>query len=99
MPSFDIVVEVDQQEVDNAVNQAQKEIAQRYDFRGSKSRIEWDKKSDLEGFLALHEIEITHNYLRIPSIAVEIEEPHLLDNLAEQGYIVEPVELLKIYFQ
>ena len=32
------------QEVDNAVNQAIKEIEQRYDFRGSKSEIVWDKK-------------------------------------------------------
>ena len=43
MPSFDIVVQTDLQEVENAVNQARKEIAQRYDFRGSKSRIDWDK--------------------------------------------------------
>jgi hypothetical protein len=39
MPSFDIVSKVDMQEVDNAVNQAKKEIAQRYDFKGSKSSI------------------------------------------------------------
>lgn len=37
--SFDIVSKVDMQEVDNAVNQARKEITQRYDFRGSKSEI------------------------------------------------------------
>ncbi len=43
MPSFDIVVQTDLQEVENAVNQARKEIAQRYDFRGSKSHIDWDK--------------------------------------------------------
>ena len=47
MPSFDIVVSTDIQEVDNAVNQAQKELAQRYDFRGSKSKIEWDKKGEI----------------------------------------------------
>lgn len=48
MPSFDIVSKLDMQEVDNAVNQARKEIATRYDFRGSKSRIDWDKiKIDL----------------------------------------------------
>ncbi|MBI3294697.1 MAG: YajQ family cyclic di-GMP-binding protein [Deltaproteobacteria bacterium] len=47
MPSFDIVVNVNYQEVDNAVNQAQKEIAQRYDFKGSKSKIEWDKKNEI----------------------------------------------------
>ncbi len=44
MPSFDIVSEVNMQEVDNAVNQAQKEIAGRYDFKGSKAALEWDKK-------------------------------------------------------
>ena len=38
MPSFDIVSKVDMQEVDNAVNQAVKEIGQRYDFKGSKCR-------------------------------------------------------------
>lgn len=38
--SFDIVSSVDMQEVDNAVNQAIKELRNRYDFRGSKSSIE-----------------------------------------------------------
>lgn len=42
--SFDVVSEVDLQEVDNAVNQTQKEISQRFDFRGSKSSLEWDGK-------------------------------------------------------
>lgn len=37
--SFDVVSEVDLQEVDNAVNQAMKEVGQRFDFRGSKSTI------------------------------------------------------------
>lgn len=40
--SFDVVSEVDMQEVDNAVNQAIKEIGTRYDFRGSKSEISLD---------------------------------------------------------
>lgn len=44
MPSFDIVSEVDLQEADNAVNQAAKEIATRYDFKGSKSSIEREKE-------------------------------------------------------
>jgi cyclic-di-GMP-binding protein len=38
--SFDVVSEVDMQEVDNAINQAKKEIDQRYDFKGSKTEIE-----------------------------------------------------------
>lgn len=48
MPSFDIVSEVDLQEVDNAVNQAAKEISQRYDFKGTGSTIEWDKKEEIK---------------------------------------------------
>lgn len=44
MPSFDIISEVNMQEVDNALNQAIKEVEQRYDFRGSQSEIKWDKK-------------------------------------------------------
>ena len=39
MPSFDIVSKVDRQEIDNAVNQVRKEVAQRYDFKGSKTDI------------------------------------------------------------
>ena len=48
--SFDITTGVDLQEVDNAVNQAQKEIAQRYDFKGSKATIEFQR---VEGKIAL----------------------------------------------
>ncbi len=50
--SFDIVSEVDLQEVDNAVHQAGKEINQRYDFKGSKCKIEFkraEKKLTLIG--------------------------------------------------
>jgi uncharacterized protein YajQ (UPF0234 family) len=41
--SFDVSTGVDLQEVDNAVNQAQKEIAQRYDFKGSKASIDFKR--------------------------------------------------------
>ena len=40
MPSFDVVSQVDKQEVKNAVEQAGKEIANRFDFKGSDARIE-----------------------------------------------------------
>ena len=43
MPSFDISSKIDLQEVDNAVNQARKEVTQRYDFKGSKAAIEFDR--------------------------------------------------------
>ena len=39
MPSFDIVSQVNLQEVKNAVEQANKEVANRYDFKGSDARI------------------------------------------------------------
>src|SRR5215469_6294529 len=39
MPSFDVVSEVDKQEVDNAINQARKELSTRFDFKGSNSSI------------------------------------------------------------
>ena len=45
--SFDVTTGVDLQEVDNAVNQAQKEIAQRYDFKGSKAAIEFRRAENL----------------------------------------------------
>ena len=38
--SFDVVSEVNMQELDNAINQTKKEISQRYDFKGSKSQID-----------------------------------------------------------
>src|ERR1700760_5161466 len=40
-PSFDIVSKIDRQEVDNALNQAAKELSQRFDFRGTNASIEW----------------------------------------------------------
>ena len=49
MPSFDIVSEVDWQEIKNAVNQANKEISNRFDFKGSDARIE-----DSQPKLVLH---------------------------------------------
>src|SRR6478609_9964148 len=42
--SFDITSNIDLQEVDNALNQARKEVAQRYDFKGAKASIEFDPK-------------------------------------------------------
>jgi len=44
--SFDAVSKIDMQEVDNALNQARKEIVQRYDFKGSKTSIELDAKAN-----------------------------------------------------
>ena len=66
MPSFDITSEVDKQELDNAINQAHKELATRFDFKGSKARIELDLKEskikltaeDMSRVRGIHEIVI-----------------------------------------
>ncbi|KAA9133779.1 YajQ family cyclic di-GMP-binding protein [Microbacterium caowuchunii] len=47
MDSFDIVSKIDQQETDNALNQARKEVEQRYDFKGTGASIEWSGESIL----------------------------------------------------
>jgi len=46
MPSFDIVSKIDGQTLDNAINNAKKEILNRYDFHDSKSSVELDKKTN-----------------------------------------------------
>lgn len=47
MPSFDIVSKIDGQTLDNAINNAKKEILNRYDFHSSNSSIELDKKTNV----------------------------------------------------
>ena len=46
--SFDIVSKVDRQEADNALNQAQKELATRFDFKGTDTTIDWKGELSLE---------------------------------------------------
>ena len=48
MPSFDVVSDLDMMEVENAINQAQKEIASRFDFKGGKSEITLEKEAKKE---------------------------------------------------
>jgi uncharacterized protein YajQ (UPF0234 family) len=61
MPSFDIVNKVDAQLLDNAINVARKEIINRFDFNGSKSEINLDKK-------AMTVTIVTENEMRLDSI-------------------------------
>ncbi len=44
MPSFDVVSKLDMQEIDNSISNSMKEITQRYDFKGSNSKIERSDK-------------------------------------------------------
>jgi uncharacterized protein YajQ (UPF0234 family) len=46
--SFDVVSKVDRQEVDNALNQAGKELSQRFDFRGTGARVSWQGEYGME---------------------------------------------------
>ena len=72
MPSFDVVNKVNLQEVSNVVNNASKEILQRYDFRGSNTQVEWDGKEgkivvrteDEMKMDAVREILLTHGTRR-----------------------------------
>ena len=73
MPSFDIVSEVDIQKLDNAINTAKKEILNRYDFNGSKSEVELDKKTYIINVL-------TEDDMRMKAI-----EGAIISRLIKQG--------------
>ncbi|MEI6832227.1 MAG: YajQ family cyclic di-GMP-binding protein [Candidatus Omnitrophota bacterium] len=96
--SFDIVSEVDLQEVDNAVNQAIKELSQRYDFKNSKASIAFDRKEkkitliadDDFKLRALTDILTTRLAKRSVSIkALKFNEPER----AFEGYLRQKVEI------
>jgi cyclic-di-GMP-binding protein len=96
--SFDIVSEVDLQEVDNAVNQANKELAQRYDFKNSKSSIAYDRKEKKITLLAdddyklraLTDILATRMAKRNISLkSLKFNEPEK----AFEGYLRQAVEI------
>lgn len=74
MPSFDIVSKIDNQTLDNAINNAKKEILNRYDFNDSKSTVELDKKTN--------EITIvTENDMRLKAIIDSIISRMMKQNL------------------
>lgn len=58
MPSFDIVNQVDAQEVDNAVNNTLKEVATRYDFRGLDTEVEYVKKDNRIDIVAAESMKL-----------------------------------------
>ena len=61
MPSFDVISKVDPQSVENAINVAKKEIVNRYDFHGSKTDIDFNKKE-------LSLLITTENEMRLDTI-------------------------------
>jgi cyclic-di-GMP-binding protein len=82
-PSFDVVSKVDRQEVDNALKQAGKELAQRFDFRGTGTEIDWSGKEALTISSETEEraraaVEVFKEKLVKRSVslkAVELDEP------------------------
>lgn len=74
MPSFDIVSKIDGQLLDNAINNAKKEILNRYDFNTSKSSIDLDKKTNILTVL-------TENDMRLKSIIDTIISRMIKQNL------------------
>jgi cyclic-di-GMP-binding protein len=59
LSSFDITSNVDLQEVDNALNQARKEVAQRYDFKGARASIDFDPKASTLVLVADDEFKLS----------------------------------------
>ena len=59
MPSFDIVNEVDLQEVDNAVNNTKREVSTRYDFRQTRTEVEFNRKEK--------NIAVSYTHLTLPT--------------------------------
>ena len=84
MPSFDIVSQVNSMEIENAVNQAKKELATRFDFKGSKAEIKLEKNEitltaeDKFKIKALEEIVVSKIAKRQISLkSVDRAEPDL----------------------
>lgn len=101
MPSFDIVSEVNLQEVDNAVNTAVKEVAHRYDLKDGKCEIIWDKKTIVLKANAEIKINAVRDILQtklhkrgveISSLKFEKVEPIGGMMLKQSGTIVQGIE-------
>lgn len=96
--SFDVVSKVDLQETENAINQANKEISTRFDFKGSVSRIDFDKKvpsvtlfSDDEGKLK-SVIDIMQNKLVKRNVSLKSLDYQKVEP-AEKGAVRQLVKI------
>jgi uncharacterized protein YajQ (UPF0234 family) len=83
--SFDVVSEVDLQEVDNAVNQAMKEISQRYDFKGSISKVTLNK--------AAKELEIvSDNESRLTAVTDILKAKFIKRNISHKALDFQKID-------
>jgi cyclic-di-GMP-binding protein len=101
MASFDIVSELNEQEIDNAVNQAKKELLNRYDLKGSNSEILWEKETitlksnDEMKINAVRDILQTKLHKRgIEISAVKFEKPEPIGGmmLKQVGKIIQGID-------
>ena len=95
MPAFDIVSEVDQHELTNAVDQANRELASRYDFRGSDAKVEKaakllilfaDSDFQLEQLLDILRLKLVKRKIEVSCL--EIKEPMGQGKMRKQDVIV-----------
>ena len=106
--SFDIVSKVDMQEVDNAVNQAKKEILTRYDFKGSSSDIVFDRKEatlklvadnnlQMEALLSILKQRMAKRNISLKSVKFEEPEETLGAGIKQNGKLQQgiPTETAK----
>ena len=86
--SFDIVSRIDLQEVDNAVNQALKEIRNRFDFKGSKSTIELNREEKKIKLLADDEMKLRNlqEVLKLRAAARQISQKAFKFGEAEKSF-------------
>jgi len=83
MPTFDVVSEIDQQEVRNAVDQASREVSTRYDFKGTESTIELTEKT-----IELH----TESEGRLQALTQVLEEKLVKRNVSLKALSYGKVE-------
>lgn len=95
MPAFDIVSEVDQHELTNAVDQANRELANRYDFRGSDAKVGQaakvltlfaDSDFQLEQLLDILRLKLVKRKIEVSCL--EIKEPMGQGKMRKQDVIV-----------
>jgi cyclic-di-GMP-binding protein len=102
--SFDVVSKTDMQEVSNAIQQAQKELAQRFDFKGSKSSIELSAEeivlgSDDEGKLRsvkdIVETKLVKRGVSLKALDYGKVEPAAGGTVRQRAKIVQGIEIEK----
>jgi cyclic-di-GMP-binding protein len=102
--SFDIVSKTEMQEVANAVQQAQKELAQRFDFKGSKSSIELtgeelilisDDEGKLRSVKEILESRLVKRHVSLKALDYQTLEQATMGTVRQRAKIVQGIEIEK----